>query len=60
VTKGQTLGVTGSTGMAGGDHLHYGMILRDTFINPKEWWDPHWIKDNITSKVESVRSGIAK
>ena len=57
VTKGQNVGVTGATGMAGGDHLHYGMLLYNTFIDPKEWWDPHWIKDNVTDKIASVSQG---
>ncbi len=48
VKKGQRIGVTGSTGLAGGDHLHFGMMLGGTFVNPVEWWDSRWIKDHIT------------
>ncbi len=48
VEKGQTIGVTGSTGLAGGDHLHFGMMLGGVFINPMEWWDRRWIRDHIT------------
>ncbi|MBF0508180.1 MAG: M23 family metallopeptidase [Deltaproteobacteria bacterium] len=47
VTRGVQIAVTGSTGLAGGDHLHYGMMVGTTFVNPKEWWDAKWIKDNI-------------
>jgi len=39
--------------MAGGDHLHFSMIVGGEFVNPVEWWDPHWIKDNITRKLSS-------
>jgi len=21
-------------------------------VNPTEWWDPHWIQDNITKKMD--------
>jgi hypothetical protein len=21
-------------------------------IDPKEWWDPHWIKDHIARRVD--------
>ena len=40
VTKGQELGRTGATGLAGGDHLHFTMLLQGTPVNPVEWWDP--------------------
>ena len=37
--KGDIIGQTGSTGLAGGDHLHFGMLIQHTFVNPIEWWD---------------------
>jgi murein DD-endopeptidase MepM/ murein hydrolase activator NlpD len=52
VRKGDSLGRSGSTGMAGGDHLHYAMLIHGVFINPIEWWDEHWIKDNIELKMK--------
>lgn len=55
VKKGNIIGNTGSTGLAGGDHLHFGMLVGGQFVNPVEWWDPHWIKDNITDKLEQER-----
>lgn len=51
VTKGDIVGNTGTTGLAGGDHLHYGVIAGGTPVQPIEWWDSHWIKNNITSKM---------
>jgi len=53
VKKGEEIGRTGLTGMAGGDHLHFSMIVGGKFVNPVEWWDPHWIQDNITRKLAS-------
>jgi len=52
VKKGEALGRSGSTGMAGGDHLHYAMLIHGVFINPIEWWDEHWIRDNIELKMK--------
>lgn len=52
VQRGQVIGKTGATGMAGGDHLHFGMLVSGLEVQPIEWWDPHWIKDNITSKLQ--------
>ena len=51
VKKGQTIAKTGSTGLAGGDHLHFTMLIDGVQINPVEWWDPHWVKDRILSKM---------
>lgn len=56
VSKGDLLGKTGNTGLAGGDHLHFGMLVHDRFVNPIEWWDAVWIRNNITSKIEMVKS----
>ena len=47
VEKGATLGRTGTTGLAGGDHLHFSMIVQGEFVDPLEWWDPHWLKDQV-------------
>ena len=51
VKKGQALGKTGATGLAGGDHLHFTMLIDGVQINPVEWWDPHWVKDRILSRM---------
>ncbi len=55
VKKGQTIGYTGQTGLAGGDHLHFGIMVQGVFVNPVEWWDGHWIKDNISRKLEALK-----
>ncbi|MCK4487312.1 MAG: M23 family metallopeptidase [Desulfobacterales bacterium] len=54
VSKGDVIGFTGTTGLAGGDHLHYAMIVGHTFVNPVEWWDPNWIKHNVTDKLKKI------
>ena len=56
VRMGDIIGKTGSTGLAGGDHLHFGMLVHDTFVNPLEWWDAKWIKNNISDKIGSAES----
>ena len=47
VQKGAVLGQTGSTGLAAGDHLHFAINLQGEFVDPLEWWDPHWMKDQV-------------
>lgn len=55
VNRGDIIGSTGMTGLAAGDHLHYGMLVAGVFVNPVEWWDPEWIKNNVTSKIGAAR-----
>jgi len=52
VQKETIIGRTGDTGLAGGDHLHFGMIVSGEQVNPIEWWDAKWIENNVTSKLE--------
>lgn len=58
VQKGDLIGKSGLTGLAGGDHLHLSIIVHNVFVNPVEWWDKNWIKNNITSKIEAVGSQL--
>ena len=51
VTKRQVLGKTGETGLAAGDHLHFGIYLDGLPVLPVEWWDQKWIDDNFTPKL---------
>ena len=53
VQKGQPVGHTGTTGLAFGDHLHFGIMVGGVEVTPLEWLDPKWIKDNITSRLEA-------
>lgn len=52
VKRGEVIGTSGMTGLAGGDHLHFGMAVNGQFVDPREWWDPHWIADNVTVKMD--------
>ena len=47
VNTGEIIGKTGSTGLAGGDHLHFGILMHGYEVSPLFWWDPHWIKVNV-------------
>ena len=42
------------TGMAGGDHLHFTMLVNGQMVNPVEWWDGHWIQDRILRKLREA------
>jgi murein DD-endopeptidase MepM/ murein hydrolase activator NlpD len=54
VEKGQVLGRTGVTGLAGGDHLHFTMLVNGVAVNPVEWWDSHWMEDRVFRKIREA------
>src|SRR4051794_31690496 len=53
IAKEQQIGISGATGMAFGDHVHFSMMIAGVQVDPKEWWDEHWIHDRILSKIGS-------
>jgi hypothetical protein len=53
VKRGQEMGKSGSTGLAGGDHLHFSMQVGGVQVSPVEWWDEHWIKDHIQDRFKA-------
>jgi len=51
VIRGDVVGRSGKTGLAGGDHLHFTMLLQGLPVDSKEWWDAHWIHDRLKLKL---------
>ena len=47
VHAGQVIAKTGTTGLAMGDHLHFGILVQGVEVRPVEWLDKKWINDNI-------------
>lgn len=59
VERGKEIAKTGTSGLAFGDHLHYGVIAQGVEVRPVEWLDSNWIKLNVTEVLASARSIIA-
>ena len=57
VARGGPLGRSGETGLAGGDHIHFAMLVHGTYVNPVEWWDAAWIRDRFARPL--VEAGIS-
>ncbi len=55
VKRGQIIGHTDTTGLAGGDHLHFSVLVQGIFVNPVEWLDPHWVKVRILDRLAPYR-----
>ena len=58
VEKKDHLGRTGTTGLAVGDHLHFGVYVQGVPVRPLEWWDAKWINDNIWYKIDYVKKNF--
>ena len=55
VEKDELIGHSGTTGMAGGDHLHFSILVHGIFVTPVQWWDQHWIDINITNIINDAQ-----
>jgi murein DD-endopeptidase MepM/ murein hydrolase activator NlpD len=53
VDRGEIVGSSGATGLAGGDHLHLEIFVHGQSVDPIQWLDGAWIENNITSKIPS-------
>lgn len=49
----QELGRSGATGLAGGDHLHFAILINGHYVDPKEWWDGRWVRDHVEIRMRS-------
>ncbi len=51
IKKGDIIAKTGATGLAGGDHLHYGILIQGYEVSPLYWWDSNWIRINVLDRM---------
>jgi len=47
VRAGEIIAKTGKTGLALGDHLHFGMLVQGIEVWPMDWMKQNWIKGHI-------------
>ena len=59
VTQGQELGRSGTTGLAGGDHLHFTMLLGGHPVTPIDWWSQQWVQDRVLRKLREASAPAA-
>ncbi len=59
VKKGQYVAITDTSGLAGGDHLHFDILVDGYYANPIEWWDRKWIKNHISSIIKEARTRLS-
>ncbi|HEY5657854.1 MAG TPA: M23 family metallopeptidase [Myxococcota bacterium] len=51
----QRIGLSGDTGLAGGDHLHFAVLVGEAYVDPLEWWDARWVQTHIYSRLQEPR-----
>ena len=56
IKKGEIVGKTGLTGLAVGDHLHFGVYVHGVPVRPLEWWDQKWIREKVLNRIEQIKS----
>lgn len=57
VDKSTVIGKTGTTGLAVGDHLHYGILVNGIEVNPIEWFDKKWLETRFYSPYKRLKGG---
>ncbi len=58
VKPNQVIAKTGTTGLALGDHLHFGILLQGVEVRPEEWMDKKWMKESIFDIIKSAKKII--
>ena len=60
VQAGEVIAKTGQTGLALGDHLHFGVVVQGIEVRPVEWFDQSWITkfiDNVFKDADKIIEG---
>ena len=58
VKQNEVIANTGKSGLALGDHLHFGVLVQGIEVRPAEWMDRNWIRLNITEIIKRAKNTI--
>ncbi len=54
VSPNQVIAKSGITGLALGDHLHFGVVVNGIEVRPEEWMDEKWMDESIYSVMRTA------
>jgi murein DD-endopeptidase MepM/ murein hydrolase activator NlpD len=60
IDAGKMIARTGKTGLALGDHLHFGILVHGIEVWPMDWMKRNWIRKNIDDVFKKADKIIAK
>jgi len=60
VSKGTQIANTGMTGLALGDHLHFGTLVQGVEVRPEEWMDKQWFRLNVSNVIKDAKKIIIR
>ncbi len=55
VDKKTVIARTDTTGLAKGDHLHFGVLIQGLEVHPIEWLDPKWISTRFARPYKRIQ-----
>lgn len=58
IAENTYIAATGASGLALGDHLHFGVLVQGIEVRPEEWMDKKWMQLNITEVMDNARELI--
>ncbi len=58
VKNNQVIAKTGTTGLALGDHLHFGVLVQGIEVWPMDWMKQNWIKKHINGVFRKADKAI--
>lgn len=58
ISQNDVIAKTGKSGLALGDHLHFGVLVQGIEVRPEEWMDRDWIRRNVTEIIQRSKNTI--
>ncbi|NPA13500.1 MAG: M23 family metallopeptidase [Aquificae bacterium] len=55
VSRGTQIGLTDTTGLAKGDHLHFAVLVQGLEVHPIEWLDKKWLKSRFLNEYKKIK-----
>ena len=54
IARGEEIGRSGTTGMSGGDHLHFEVLVGGVPVRPEEWMEEKWMAMYILGPMQGA------